>query len=136
MRPITAILFHIFLFVVVMALSSGCSKTQYIPVESIRTDSVFVYRNVASAITIKDSIYIDRTKDTVKVTQYKYVGERFTSTDTIYINKSDTIRLPYPVERKLSRWEQAKIDYGGFALLAVLVAVIVYFGLKRYKILR
>lgn len=37
--------------------------------------------------------------------------------------KSDSIPVPYPVERKLSRWERAKMDYGGFAISAVAVAL-------------
>ena len=37
--------------------------------------------------------------------------------------KADTIRAPYPVERKLSRWEQAKMDLGGFALGGVVVVL-------------
>lgn len=37
--------------------------------------------------------------------------------------KSDSIPIPYPVERKLSRWEQAKMDFGGMALGAVAVAI-------------
>lgn len=31
--------------------------------------------------------------------------------------------VPYPVERELSRWEQVKMDFGGFALGALLVGV-------------
>lgn len=30
--------------------------------------------------------------------------------------KTDSIPVPYPVERELSRWERTKIDYGGFAI--------------------
>ena len=37
--------------------------------------------------------------------------------------KSDTIRIPYPVERKLTRWEQTKMDFGGMAIGAFAVAV-------------
>ena len=38
--------------------------------------------------------------------------------------------VPYSVERELSRWEQAKMDFGGFALGALLVGVcIVVVGL-------
>lgn len=43
--------------------------------------------------------------------------------------KSDSVPVPYPVERKLGRWEQAKQDYGGWAmglLITVLCAVVVW----------
>lgn len=48
--------------------------------------------------------------------------------------KSDTIRVPYPVERKLSRWEQAKMDFGGMAIGAtvLLVVFVIAWLIKRY----
>ncbi|WP_290169960.1 hypothetical protein [uncultured Muribaculum sp.] len=48
--------------------------------------------------------------------------------------KSDSIRVPYPVERKLSRWEQAKMDFGGMAIGAtvLLVVFVIAWLIKRY----
>ncbi len=37
--------------------------------------------------------------------------------------KADTILVPYPVERSLTRWEQTKMDFGGFALGGIAVAL-------------
>lgn len=128
---------YVILFIISF-LPVGCSLVRYVPVESVRTDSVFIYRNVTSALTIKDSVYIDKTRDTVRVVIYKYVGERYSKTDTVYINKTDSVAVPYPVERELGKWEQAKMDYGGKAigLLAVAVSVVIYYGLRRYKIIK
>lgn len=117
-------------FLSMLPLLVGCSRVQYVPVESVRTDSVFVYRNVTSALTIKDSVYIDKTRDTVRVVIYKYVGERYSKTDTVYINKTDSVAVPYPVERELGKWEQAKMDYGGKAIGLLAVAVAVYIRAK------
>lgn len=39
--------------------------------------------------------------------------------------KADTISVPYPVEKRLTRWQQAKIDYGGEAIVALALIVIV-----------
>jgi hypothetical protein len=39
----------------------------------------------------------------------------------------DTIQVPYPVEKKLSKWQQAKVDWGGWAMLGVLVVIILFF---------
>lgn len=35
--------------------------------------------------------------------------------------KVDSVPVPYPVERPLSKWEQTKMDFGGMAIGAVLV---------------
>lgn len=49
--------------------------------------------------------------------------------------KSDSIRVPYPVERKLSRWEQAKMDFGGFAMGGVVIAlcIAVVWLIKKFR---
>ena len=124
---------YLFLFII-PALLVGCSTVRYVPVESVRTDSVYIYRNVVSSVTIKDSLVIDRSKDTVRVTQYKYVGERYENTDTVYINRVDTVRIPYAVEKPLSKWEQAKVDIGGMAIGLVCGLIFIVFGWIVYKV--
>lgn len=37
--------------------------------------------------------------------------------------KSDSIPVPYPVERKLTWWEQTKMDFGGVAIGGLIVVV-------------
>ncbi len=126
---------YFFFLFMVSALLVGCSSVRYVPVESIRTDSVYIYRNVTTSVTIKDSLVIDRSADTIKVTQYKYVGERYENTDTVYINRVDTVRIPYAVEKQLGKWEQAKIDIGGMAI-GLVCGVILMFGWIVYKVRR
>lgn len=49
--------------------------------------------------------------------------------------KSDSIPVPYPVEKKLTRWEQTRMDFGGFALggIAVALCVAVVWLIKKFK---
>ena len=49
--------------------------------------------------------------------------------------KSDSIPVPYPVEKKLTRWEQTRMDFGGFALggIAVALCVAVAWLIKKFK---
>lgn len=117
-------------------LSAGCSRVQYVPVESVRTDSVLVYRNVASAVTIRDSICIDKTRDTVRVTQYKYVGVRLERTDTLYLSRADSVRIPYPVEKRLTKWQSVKADYGGWAMGILFALVLIAAGRTARKLKR
>lgn len=47
--------------------------------------------------------------------------------------KADSIPVPYPVERKLTRWEQTKMDFGGMAiggLIAVVVSAVIVWIVK------
>lgn len=49
--------------------------------------------------------------------------------------KADTIPVPYPVEKKLTRWEQTKMDFGGFALggVAVALCVAVIWLIRKFR---
>lgn len=49
--------------------------------------------------------------------------------------KSDSIPVPYPVEKRLTRWEQTKMDFGGFALGAVgaVVCIAVVWLIKKFR---
>lgn len=49
--------------------------------------------------------------------------------------KSDSIPVPYPVERKLSRWEQTKMDFGGTAFggIAVALCVAVIWLIRKFR---
>ena len=37
--------------------------------------------------------------------------------------KSDSIPVPYPVEKQLTKWQQTKMDFGGMAIGAIAAAV-------------
>mgnify|MGYP007130692959 CR=1 FL=1 len=41
--------------------------------------------------------------------------------DTVH----DSIPVPYPVEMRLTKWQQAKVDWGGWALLVLIVLVVI-----------
>lgn len=49
--------------------------------------------------------------------------------------KSDSIPVPYPVEKRLTKWEQAKMDFGGFAIGAVgaVVCIAVIWLIKKFR---
>lgn len=48
-------------------------------------------------------------------------------TDTVF--KTDSIRVPYPVEKKLTWWQQTKVDFAEI-IFGVLVLIIVFFVIK------
>ena len=134
----TAILF--FLMIILAAAScftlTGCTSVQYVPVESVTHDSIYISRVERDSIHVHDSIYMEvfSKADTVYKTKYvqKVVYRDALRTDTLLVERVDTIRIPVPVERKLSRWEKIKLDCGGmfiggitiFALTAVVVWLI------------
>lgn len=142
-RFITALMWMVimfFMFLLVAGVSllmlSGCTSVKYVPIESVTHDSIYISRLERDSIHVHDSIYMEvKTKaDTVYQTKYvqKVVYRDALRTDTMVVERIDTLRIPYPVERELSRWEQIKLDFGGmviggigiFALSAVVIWLI------------
>ena len=54
--------------------------------------------------------------------------------DTVAILRSDTVRVPYPVERRLTTWEEVRLNVGGWAIALVVITILVVVGWVIYKI--
>ncbi len=103
----------------------GCKTVQYIPVESIRTDTLVINRLRTDSILVRDSITVDRRGDTVIVDRWRWRERYHTTHDTIYRSHVDTIAVPYPVEAKQSKWQKATNTVGSIAIGAALCAIII-----------
>lgn len=136
---VTTILGWIIIFVVIVALT-GCSpRIQYVPIETKITDTL----SIKDTLIIRE---LQQHNDTVIVEATGGTASSFLSNPycfswanwvngklyhslrtwpdakfsftfpqvTRYITKE--IPKPYPVERKLSWWQQTKIDIGGISL--------------------
>lgn len=49
-----------------------------------------------------------------------------------YVSVRDTVRMPLPVERELTKWEKFKLGYAAWSMGA-LAAVLAWFGYRLYK---
>lgn len=109
---------------VLAVMCLGCRRTMYVPVETIRTDTCYVNKVRTDSVLVRDSVVVDRAGDTIKVTAWRWRERYVYQHDTIYRSRTDSVAVPYPVERKLSRWEQTKQRIGGFALGVVILGVV------------
>jgi hypothetical protein len=79
----------------------------YVPVETTKSDTVYLNRVQLDSIYMRDSVFIEKSGDTIREFQYKYIYRFKDRTDTLYISKTDSIQVPYPVEvvkYKTPRW--------------------------------
>lgn len=122
---------------VLLVMLTGC-KTKYVSVPEyhtqyvVRTDSVEKW----DSIYLHDSTYIYKVGDTVSVYVYrdKY---KYKYLDRIHIDtliKTDSIRVPYPVEKRLTKWERVKMETGGISLVIICV-IIIYFMIRFIRLL-
>ena len=115
------------LLLLIVIIVSSCRSIEYIPTETIKSDSTYHAVQHRDSIYIKDSIYIDvqRGQDTVYryETKWRTIYKDVLRTDTFYVTERDSIPYMVEVEKKLNRWEQVKQTIGGYAILLILAFV-------------
>lgn len=121
-------------FMCIILLASAiwsCRSIKYVPVESIQYDSVYLNKVVKDSIYIKNSVLLVK-GDTIIEYRYKYIYQYKDKTDTLYVTKTDSVQVPYPVEKQLTWWQQFQIDVGGWAIgIAIISAIIVIMVVVR-----
>ena len=163
----------LFVAIFFAVLFTSCSHRTYVPLQSVRTDTVYMARkdsvhikdslvvrqviNVRDSVAIHDSVvivkneqgevkerlivrYRDRwhaTQD--NLTLQKMIDRYKASNDSLRAVKRDSVSVPVPVEKKLTRWQKIKMDVGGWAIGAMstfilaVVGYIVVWLLKKYR---
>lgn len=124
----------------------GCKTVKYVPVPEYHTlyktrvDTVQRWDSVRDVqwMTIKEvdstqlaalGIQIKGLKNAFLIERNKLLqkisNEKMHKVDTIM--QLDSIRVPYPVEKQLTKWEQWKMDAGGWAMgvAAVLIILVI-----------
>lgn len=110
----------------------SCRSVEYVPRETIKHDTTYINKLIKDSIYLKDSVYIHSKNDTVFVEKYKYQYIDKVVRDTSYVVKSDTISVPYPVEKRLTRWQQLKLDIGGISIGIIIITILVVVGRAVY----
>ena len=113
-----------------------CScRTKYVPVESVRTEIEYRDRWQRDSIHVHDSTFIYIKGDTVFRDRWHMEYKDRTLRDTTYIERTDRVQVPYPVERKLTKWQSVKQEIGGIAIgvIVALSFVIVWLMRKSRK---
>lgn len=126
------------------SLFVGCKNVEYVPVESSHTEHHWHTDSVKQV----DSIYHEKETtimqlDSAEMAKY---GIQLKNAERAWLVKSwelerqiealqrltaerdtvhDSIPVPYPVEKRLTKWQQAKVDWGGWALLVLIVLVVI-----------
>jgi hypothetical protein len=111
-------------------------RVKYIPVETVRTDSVYLNSVRIDSVFVHDSISTIYKGDSVTEYRYSYIYKYKDRIDTVYINRTDTIREPYPIEieKRLTVWQRVKVDLGGWAISIVIAIILIELGRMIYKL--
>ena len=116
------------------AMLSGCTTTQYVPVIEHKTDTLIQTKVQKDSIWLHDSIKVTEKGDTVRIEKWhtKYVEKQVH--DTLYQSKTDSIPVPYEVVKEVPR-KRTTVDWvltitGLLAIIAVIIWVVN--KVKRY----
>lgn len=109
----------------VLIAMGSCKSVKYVPVETIRHDSIYITQHQKDSIYIHDSIYQKEKGDTLIIEKWhtKYIEKQVR--DTLIQIERDTIPQPYPYEvevpAQLSWWQKTRMHIGEISLVALLV---------------
>ena len=116
------------ILMVMIALSMcSCTKTEYITVEKVRTDTTYITKQQRDSIWLHDSIHIRERGDTMLIERWhtKYVES--IRHDTCYLSRVDSVPVPYPVirevEKELSKTQKGLMGLGLLSLIALVLTV-------------
>ena len=103
-------------------------RTQYVPVATVRPEYKTSDSLRFDSIYQRDSIYMLVKGDTIYQYKYKYLYRYLTTNRTDTILKTDSIQIPYPVEKQLSRWQSIKMELGGWVFVLVIILILLIIG--------
>lgn len=116
------------LYIILLTLAiciTSCRSIRNVPVETVRTEYKTRDSIRFDSIYEHDSIFLFLKGDTVYKEKYRYKYRYLTINKTDTIIMTDSVQVPYPVEKQLSRWQQMKIELGGWAFGMVVISFIV-----------
>lgn len=106
---------------ILACLFTGCTKTVYVPVESVRTE--YQDRYLRDSIFLRDSVHVREKGDSVIIDRWhKEYVDRLRVDSFI---RTDSIQVPYPVDKivEVNRlyWWQEALMWVGVGAIAILM---------------
>lgn len=133
---------NILYILMAVALLTGC-KTQYIPVPGYHEIVVHHADTLlrVDSVQLRDSVIIRLQGDTIVQEVWRWRDRVKHDTRIVYRDsiRVDSVRVPYPVERKQTAWERTMQNVGKISLIILVTSIcfmLVYLLLRaRNKIL-
>lgn len=126
----------VFLCGMILIGFGSCRSVKYVPVESVRHDSIYITQHQKDSIWLHDSIHIKEMADTILIEKWhtKYIEKQVR--DTLIQIERDTIPQPYPYEvevpAQLSWWQKTRMHIGEFTLIGMLCLAGYFVARKRW----
>lgn len=121
---------------------TGCASQKVVTVEHVTHDTIRITQQQRDSIVLHDSIHVsERTQgDTVfvEVTRWHTQYRDRLLLDSIYAVRTDSVPVPYPVEKKvpsaLSWFQKMEIWLGRFVLVSLAVLAVVWMAKRKTRL--
>ena len=112
------------LIAILAGLVLGCKPYRVAQRETVIKDSLYIVQRMIDRVLIRDSVYERHVHDTVYKYKERETVRYLAMRDTLYIERRDSVSVPYPVERQLTKWEATRMRLGDILLIIVNIGII------------
>ena len=112
------------LIAILAGLVLGCKPYRVAQRETVIKDSLYIVQRMIDRVLIRDSVYERHVHDTVYKYKERETVRYLAMRDTLYIERRDSVSVPYPVERQLTKWEATRMRLGDVLLIIVNIGLI------------
>ena len=125
------------LFIAILAGLSllGCKPYKVAQRDTVVRDSLYITQRMIDRVLIRDSVYERHVHDTVYKYKERETVRYLAMRDTLYVERRDSVSVPYPVERELTKLEATRMRLGDILLVIVNIGIIyvVIWMIRRRK---
>jgi hypothetical protein len=109
-----------------MVLTASCRVIKEVPVETTKVEyrDRLVYNT--DSVYIRDSISVKEKQDTVFIEKYRTIYRDKLRTDSVFIEKRDSVDVPIIIQKELSKFQKSLYHFGIFCAVAIVLVVICY----------
>ena len=114
----------------------GCKPYKVTQRETVIKDSLYITQRMIDRVLIRDSVFERQVHDTIYRYRERETVRYLSLRDTVFIERKDSISVPYPVERELTRCEATRMRLGDILLIIVnigLIYVVIWLIRKRKR---
>lgn len=117
---------------VAMLVTCSCSTVKYVPVETVRTETVKEVELQQDSIYIRDSVYIREKADTVYVTRWRTEYKEALRVDTLRLVQRDSIQNIVSIPAEFTRMQRLKMNVGSGVLWALPILIALYILYRKF----
>ena len=118
------------LIIIVALILCSCRSTRYVPVEIIKTDTLYIAKLKVDSVYHRDSVHVETKGDSVTIYKEKYITKIEQLHDTIRSYSVDIISVVIPQSSESSKDSPFKYVRLLFITLALFALVAIS---KRYR---